>query len=827
VKYSTVVSKRKSKRKLRSQRRKFHKKHLAIINTANYALENNLVRNLTKIEVPLYSIAVLSYGPGWIPPPEKNIDQLKVDAFNAANKQSWAAMFEDIAKSNTQEVPLSLLKNDVTSPAPLVQDTVINQARDAIRNFATNVSPEKCKHRLNKFEKEGLQWLKTAVRTRKIAITQADKGGCILIVYPDLILSSTKAKLNDTTLYKPLGKSNPLPDIRGLLISMWKYAVTAGFVTAEQSAKTVGLYYKPAPEKSNPFSQSTSDKFKPGICYPYPVYKIHKCSPSQLDNPNVKLPVRLITDLHDGVTVRSDKFLVWKWLAPLCTDYAVDLVKDSTEALLKLEDLEKRKIVSDDVLAFSLDVVSLYESLKFDVVRMALNDAMDCCRPEWDSEFRDWLIDMVIESFKCAVVNFQGDWYGVEELIPTGAVPSVSIANISVYYVFKCLVYNQESRLLEFLRFVDDGCGFFNGSVAEFNCWFESLRVKSVDRFGLDLTCVVNKVSIFTQFLDIQFKIVNGILTTDIFRKETDANRYLYYNSFHPRHVFRSIVYSQALRYRRIINDDCLLRERLDQLSVFFIKSGYPDKLVNSVFNVVSTKPRSLAYKPKTEKDFVVPWISTYGPGFDESKLCAKEVDELLKLSDTWKDKNVRNVIQVVPRRAPNLKDLLFKRKAIALGHTSENGTVPCNATNCQSCLLVSNSVFLDHKGKQFKTVGGTCKSFNLIYCFQCKICDILYVGKTVDALHERVNGHRSKFYGVMKHRTDAVEFSDDEQILGIHLVHHHSLKKKDVFNENYRLFILGYSNPRSIRKSEQFWINKLKTLAPFGLNQNCSVGTI
>ena len=162
----------------------------------------------------------------------------------------------------------------------------------------------------------------------------------------------------------------------------------------------------------------------------------------------------------------------------------------------------------------------------------------------------------------------------MEELIPTGAVPSVSIANISVYYVFKCLVYNQESGLLEFLRFVDDGCGFFNGSVAEFNCWFESLRVKSVDRFGLDLTCVVNKVSIFTQFLDIQFKIVNGILTTDIFRKETDANRYLYYNSFHPKHVFRSIVYSQALRYRRIINDDSVLRERLDQLSVFLSNLG-------------------------------------------------------------------------------------------------------------------------------------------------------------------------------------------------------------------------------------------------------------
>ena len=108
--------------------------------------------------VPLYSIAVLSNGPGWIPPPEPNINQLKVDALNTANKQSWVAIFKDSAESTINEVPFSLLKNDVTNPAPLVNDSAINQSRDTIRNFAANVSPERCKHRLNKFEKEGLQW---------------------------------------------------------------------------------------------------------------------------------------------------------------------------------------------------------------------------------------------------------------------------------------------------------------------------------------------------------------------------------------------------------------------------------------------------------------------------------------------------------------------------------------------------------------------------------------------------------------------------------------------------------------------------------------------
>ena len=60
-----------------------------------------------------------------------------------------------------------------------------------------------------------------------------------------------------------------------------------------------------------------------------------------------------------------------------------------------------------------------------------------------------------------------------------------------------------------------------------------------------------------------------------------------------------------------------------------------------------------------------------------------------------------------------------------------------------------------------------------------------------------------------------ALDSSDDEQILGIHLVVEHGLKNRKDFNKNYRLFILANSNPCSIRRSEQFWIDKLNTLTP------------
>ena len=146
----------------------------------------------------------------------------------------------------------------------------------------------------------------------------------------------------------------------------------------------------------------------------------------------------------------------------------------------------------------------------------------------------------------------------------------------------------------------------------------------------------VNPVTTFTQFLDIQFKFNNGQLTTDIFRKPTDANRYLYFNSYHPRHTFRSIIYSQGLRYCRIINDNVILAERLTELKSYFMNSGYPAKLVSSILDPIPEKSRNLEYAAnQADKKFITPWVVTYGPGYDEAKHKEKDVNELLSLSDT------------------------------------------------------------------------------------------------------------------------------------------------------------------------------------------------
>ena len=92
---------------------------------------------------------------------------------------------------------------------------------------------------------------------------------------------------------------------------------------------------------------STADIFKPGTPYGYPLLKVHKLSNEELRNKTIP-PSRFVTDLSTGVSSRGDKFLIWKWLGPLAREYASDLVRDSTQALQILDNLEKSGLITDN-----------------------------------------------------------------------------------------------------------------------------------------------------------------------------------------------------------------------------------------------------------------------------------------------------------------------------------------------------------------------------------------------------------------------------------------------------------------------------------------------
>ena len=73
--------------------------------------------------------------------------------------------------------------------------------------------------------------------------------------------------------------------------------------------------------------------------------------------------------------------------------------------------------------------------------------------------------------------------------------------------------------------------------------------------------------------LDVVVKIKNGRLSTGLYSKPVDSNKYLEYNSCHAEHLKKSLIYSQTLRLRRICSD---LQSHVEGLEGGFLRRGYP-----------------------------------------------------------------------------------------------------------------------------------------------------------------------------------------------------------------------------------------------------------
>jgi len=633
-------------------------------------------------------------------------------------------------------------------------------------------------------------------------------------------------KLCDSNQFECLGRDDPGPGVHDALLNLWRSGESSGFVSRHVSYNVVGICDSGRP--------STLSVFKPGIPYYYGLLKIHKLKDCDI-LPGHPVPLRLVNDLSQSATARSDKFINWKYLLPLQKDFCKDLVKDSTDALKWLEKYDGKDQTLSSISGFSWDFSALYDNLTPDLVKEALVFSISELRPDWSDDFVGWILDLVDLSLGSCFGKHGDLWFRNKGGIATGGSLSVSLANITVYYVLRCVIYdsgNVPKGLLGLKRFVDDLAGLWVGSKNDFITWANMVN-ESLNRFGLSIKDNLddpwdfNSPGNYTVFLDIRFMFNStGCLFTDVNVKSTDAGFYLHYSSYHPRNTFPSIVYSQALRYRRIINDDLRLHRRLEELEQCFLKSGYPKKLVKNILIDVVKRKRNLDYtKKEASPPNKVLWVQTFGPATAPIKKLVKDANKLLQSSQAWADN--KTVMGVVCKRAKNIGDMILKRKHLALSsHNNSEGTERCTSLPlpnqkrkrgrpCASCPLMSNSSTITSTatGKIFKTPRADCKSRNLIYCAQCRICNKQYAGKSVNKLQKRISGHRS-------HVGDEVFDEDsDEATLAEHLQVCHNLTTVDHFNNNYSFTVLENS-PKDLDNSEQRWVSRLLTMRPFGLNK-------
>ena len=552
---------------------------------------------------------------------------------------------------------------------------------------------------------------------------------------------------------------------------------------------------------------------------------------------------------------RSDVFLADTYLRSLERDYCEDLLIDTSDALNWLDSTNESvdTVIKKRLKTFSFDFKALYDSIDPELAIDALKSAITECRPDWSVEFCEWIISLVRLSFKASIGQFEGTWYRQKKGVPTGGSLCVQIANITVFFVLRKEVYSDVTLMKpvkSIKRFIDDGSGAFDGTSRQYSEFINTVNTR-ISPYGL----YIDEFSIesngnYIPFLDIQFCFDScGELQTDLYTKETDSRAYLFYGSCHPNHVYSSIVYSQCLRLRRIINDDTRLSKRIDELKLCFKNSNYPKKMVEKITTKVKSLPRLLPAPrdsssssillPKSPVKSEIRVISTYGSDSSLVDIVDKYKDVLGSTksfssgstnslcSDTQSTgssnakKGKGDLFKKIKRTGSSLRNKLVKPRQFATD-SSITTTIPCGNINCKCCEMVTKKNELLINGVKVKPAAGTCSSYNIIYGFVCKQCSKCYVGRTTRPLKKRVTDHRGMFYELL--RDPSVRFKENFDIsdvysLGVHLIDNHGIMDRDKFDENYEVLILCNSSPNSLEINEHKMIQKLKTVKPLGIN--------
>ena len=207
------------------------------------------------------------------------------------------------------------------------------------------------------------------------------------------------------------------------------------------------------------------------------------------------------------------------------------------------------------------------------------------------TEFILKLLKLVLES---NIFEFDREFY--IQLLGTamGTRVAPTYANIFMAKLEKFMLENCPENLSQFIkcwkRFIDDIFIIFTGNYEELDNLHKYLNtVHNTMKFD---DYQHNRDDNSCNFLDLNIKIENGKICTDLYRKETDKPTALLPSSSHPGHITANIVYSMGFRLLRICSSEEIFLQRLEELKHdFLIPRKYKPSLIDKEFMKVRKIP--------------------------------------------------------------------------------------------------------------------------------------------------------------------------------------------------------------------------------------------
>lgn len=671
----------------------------------------------------------------------------------------------------------------------------ITQFCNEIQNKILVLSKQKCRNNLTKREFKALIDLK---RNNEIIIKKGDKSSGVIILDKNEYRTKITDMLNDPAIYT---KTN---------------------VNDTESVKKEAdnlIMHLHAHEKLTTKQARYLKNFEPKCPVFYGIPKTHKAGN----------PLRPIVSQINGPTASISKY-VSEQLA--IAEKQIPYILQDTTAFLQIID---KMTVNNNTKLVVMDVCSLYTNIPHEEGAEWVSEFYEETLDKWPTNSsqlkpisRELLKELILFILNNCTFEFNNEFYRQNFGTTMGASFSVRFANVYMHKFFQNFFNKYNGEKPAFIaRLIDDVFFTWDADLESLNSLINSLNS---DHATIKFEPTISDKEV--NFLDtIVYKLPNDSkLGTKIYRKPTYKPQYLHFKSNHPSHVKRAIPYSQALRYRRIIDNDEILNTELNKLTEFFLQRSYPKQLLESEIDKVRnvTRNDTLKYKTAQEKreNFIkftkngafLPLIIIYDDRYKHtlSEIINENWQTMLNKNKKLSDVFQQSRPQIVYKKGQTISSILVRAKFLTHNsytlHAAENTTDvnnidKCLTRLCQCCKAINvNSNFMSTSTKQCHRIKTSmnCNTSGIIYLITCKHCKLQYVGETERRLKDRLNAHRSNI--TTKQKTAiAIHFNN----------YRHSYKDLQIMPIEKVL-----NNSKQARQErEKFWIKTLKTNYPNGLN--------
>ena len=219
-----------------------------------------------------------------------------------------------------------------------------------------------------------------------------------------------------------------------------------------------------------------------------------------------------------------------------------------------------------------------------------------------------------------------------------------------------------ENKNLLYLRYIDDIILLWNSTQENLELFIRELN-SCRESFKFDYSFSRSKIS----FLDVMIcKNIDGSLSTILHHKETDKRNYLHFQSEHPKHIFKSIPYSQALRVKRICSEESDTKKELHNMKLSFLKRGYLQNELEKQIERASSKQRFNLLKQTAKTKNPLTFVTSYNRTLPHLKKVLTNDWNILQINDTLSQTFDTEPL-VSYCRNKNLKDILGKKKLVII----------------------------------------------------------------------------------------------------------------------------------------------------------------